>query len=73
MNALTLQSQNETVVKLGCQAIHGVSNEIRLDNIWEEKRTENGIREEKRRWDKRREEKMREEKRREEKRREEKR
>ena len=40
VNALTLQSQNETVVKLGCQAIHGVSNEIRLDNIWDEKRRE---------------------------------
>ena len=25
INALTLQSQNETVVKLGCQAIYGVS------------------------------------------------
>ena len=27
INALTLQSQNETVVKLGCQAIYGVSEE----------------------------------------------
>ena len=45
VNALTLQSQNETVVKLGCQAIHGVSNEIRLDNIWEEKRREEKRRE----------------------------
>ena len=29
INALTLQSQNETVVKLGCQAIYGVSEKKR--------------------------------------------